>query len=343
MHLSRASVDRGRIVIHPCGRISSGKAGLELLPAVLSSTGSLDCGGPQFLQHIYTGLDCLEADKGSQGPLDGLLDLSTGFLALVPHIVEVPSGIIGIISQAIELVGCLLYGPQEFSLDSSYRVSEGGPNALDALLYLPSEGVELLFGVADGSIKTGSHGLRNAVAFLGRGPHRLGDGGPETVSLTAYGSEVGPDVIKAVPGVLGFIPHIPKPCGPGVSPGLDTGSHIAPCFFSVSGAVHGLLQTGDNILKLVNSVLQAEVEPEGHLSTVRHFFLTSLHAKRGGGSCGPTPLFGPFCVVEYPGLDSLPVVGHVHFAEFLIGQAIATVDHHPECLIADGPPVGRFQ
>ena len=298
---------------------------------------------PPAPQHINTGLDCLEADKGGQGSLDGLLDLSAGLLALVPHIVEVLSGIIGIIPQAVEPVGSFLHSPQEFPLDSGYRVSEGGPNALDALLYLPSEGVELLFGVADGSIKTGSHGLRNAVAFLGRGPHRLGDGGPETVSLTAYGSEVGPDVIKAVPGVLSFVTHIPKPSGPGVSPGLNTSPHAAPGFFSISGAIHGLLQAGDNILKLVNSVLQAEVEPEGHLSTVRHFFLTSLHAKRGGGSCGPTPLFGPFCVVEYPGLDSLPVVGHVHFAEFLIGQAIATVDHHPECLIADGPPVGRFQ
>lgn len=61
--------------------------------------------------------------------------------------------------------------------------------------------------------------------------------------------------------------------------------------------------------------------------------------KEGEASTGPAPLFGPFCVIEYPGLDSFPVVSHIHFAEFLIGQAIATINHHPECFIADGPPV----
>src|SRR5699024_6265297 len=126
LDLIGAPVNGVGVVLRPLCGVRACKVGVKLAPRALSSTGGLQGSSAQLLEHINTGLNGLEADKGSKGALDGVLDLRSCAVALIPHVVEVFSGVVGVIAQAVELIRCGLDGPQEFPLDCGDRMSKGG-------------------------------------------------------------------------------------------------------------------------------------------------------------------------------------------------------------------------
>ena len=64
LHLSRGPMDGLGEVLHPFACVGPLEGGPETLPHTLSSSGGLQCGGPQLFELVDTGLDSLQANNG---------------------------------------------------------------------------------------------------------------------------------------------------------------------------------------------------------------------------------------------------------------------------------------